>query len=120
MLAKVSEHGMKVAPVTWGLLQPGATQTIPIEMHKGRCYAVGAVATPDFTGADLDLSLVDEDGSLFAAEIGPGPHPLVFHCSQTDSVARVVLTGHEVRRPSRFRLMIGEDAPPPMLVGTSP
>lgn len=111
MLAKVEEHGMKVAPLSWGMLQPGSTQTIPVEMQAGRCYAVGAIATADFTGADLDLSLVDEDGSLFAAEIGPGPHPLVFHCSKTDSVARAVLHGHEVRRPSRFLLMVGEDQP---------
>jgi hypothetical protein len=107
---------MKVAPLTWGMLQPGTTQTVPIEMHKGRCYAIGAIATADFTGADLDLSLVDEGGSLFAAEIGPGAHPLVFHCSQTDGVARAVLHGHEVRRPSRFLLMVGQDPPPPVVV----
>ena len=114
MLAKVEEHGMKAAPLTWGMLQPGATQTIPIEVHKDHCYAIGAIATADFTGSDLDLSLVDEDGSLFAAEIGPGPHPLVFHCSKTDSVVRAVLYGHEVRRPSRFLVMVGEAEPAPI------
>jgi hypothetical protein len=118
MLAKVSDHGMKVAPLTWGMLQPGTTQTVPVEMQKGRCYAIGAIATADFTGADLDLSLVDEGGSLFAAEIGPGAHPLVFHCSQTDGVVRAVLHGHEVRRPSRFLLMVGQDPPPPPVVVT--
>src|SRR6185295_14823062 len=69
MIAKVQERGMKVVPVSWGLLQPGRSQTIPVQMRAGSCYAVGAVATPDFTGSDLDLSLVADDGTLLAAEI---------------------------------------------------
>jgi hypothetical protein len=54
--------------------------------------------------------LTDENGRLFAADIGPNPHPLLYHCAQRDGVMRAVLQGREVRRPSRFLLLLGDDA----------
>jgi hypothetical protein len=54
--------------------------------------------------------LTDEAGHLFAADIGPNPHPLLYHCAQHDGVMRAVLQGREVRRPSRFLLLLGDDA----------
>lgn len=108
LLTALSERGMQATPVVWGLLQPEATQNIPLLLRAGRCYGIGAVAAPEFTGGDLDMSLVDQDGRLFAAEIGPNPHPLVFHCATHDTVARAVLQAHEIRRPARFLLVLGE------------
>jgi len=107
MLAKVQERGMQLAPVTWGLLQPGGTQRVPIDVQAGQCYAIGAIASADFVGADLDMSVVDAAGTLQAAEIGPNPHPLVYYCSKHDGVVHAVLRGVAVRRPSRFLVVMG-------------
>ncbi len=108
MQAKVRERGFELLPLTWGLLQPGATQTIPVEVQAGRCYAIGAIATPDFVGGDLDMSLVSREGVLMAAEIGPNPHPLAYHCAEQDGIVRVVLRGLGVRRPARFLVAVGQ------------
>jgi hypothetical protein len=59
------------------------------------------------------MSLVDEAGQVYAAEIGPNPHPLLFHCSEHGGLVRVVLEGHQIRRPSRFLLLLGEDGQRP-------
>lgn len=108
--AQLRARGMQVDPVAWGLLQPHTRQSVPLRMHAGRCYAVSAVATPDFAGGDLDMSLVDESGRVLAAEIGPNPHPILFHCSERGGLMRAVLQGHQVRRPARFLLMLGKHA----------
>jgi hypothetical protein len=108
LLTQLDARGMRAAPVVWGLLQPEATQTIPLHLRAGHCYAVSAVAAPEFAGGDLDLSLVDEEGRLFASEIGPNPNPLVFHCAARDTAARAILQAHEIRRPARFLLVLGE------------
>jgi hypothetical protein len=108
LLAQLEKRGMRVTPVVWGLLQPEGSQSIPIKVRAGRCYAVSALATQDFAGGDLDMSLTDENGRLLAADIGPNPHPLLYHCAQRDGVMRAVLQGREVRRPSRFLLLLGD------------
>jgi len=110
LLAQFERRGMQATPAVWGLLQPEGVQTIPFKVRANRCYAVGAVATQDFAGGDLDMSLTDETGRLYAADIGPNPHPLLFHCAERDGVLRVVVRGHEVRRPSRFLVLLGDDA----------
>jgi hypothetical protein len=110
VLARLEARGMRAVPVVWGLLQPEATQAIPLQLHAGRCYAVGAVAGADVAGGDLDMSLVDVQGRLLAAEIGPSPNPLVFHCAERDETVRAVMQAHEIRRPARFLLLLGEDA----------
>jgi hypothetical protein len=110
LLAQFEHHGMRATPAVWGLLQPEGTQSIPLQVHAGRCYAVGAVATADFAGGDLDMSLTDESGRLYSADIGPNPNPLIFHCAKRDGVLRAVLRGREVRRPSRFLLLLGADS----------
>jgi hypothetical protein len=111
--AQLSARGMEPKPVSWGLLQPETRQSVPLRVRPGQCYAVAAVATPDFAGGDLDMSLVDESGLVHAAEIGPNPHPLLFHCSEHGGLVRVVLEGHQIRRPSRFLLLLGEDGQRP-------
>jgi hypothetical protein len=111
--AQLQARGMQPKPVSWGLLEPETRQTVPLRMRPGQCYAVAAVATADFGGGDLDMSLVDESGRVHAAEIGPNPHPLLFHCSEQGGLVRVVLEGHQIRRPSRFLLLLGEDSERP-------
>ena len=111
--AQLAARGMKPSPVAWGLLQPETRQTVPLRLRPGHCYAVSAVATSDFAGGDLDMSLVDEAGRVLAAEIGPNPNPIVFHCSERGGTARAVLDSHQIRRPARFLLLLGEN-------GTSP
>ena len=111
--AQLQARGMQPKPISWGLLQPETRQSVPLRMRPGQCYAVAAVATPDFAGGDLDMSLVDESGRVHAAEIGPNPHPLLFHCSEQGGLVRVVLEGHQIRRPSRFLLLLGEDGQRP-------
>ena len=98
-----------------GFLQPEATQSVPLRLSAGNCYAVGAVAATDFAGGDLDMSLVDEDGRVFAAEIGPSPNPLLFHCAARDTVAQAILQAHEIRRPARFLLVLGEEHRDPVV-----
>jgi hypothetical protein len=110
MLTKVRSRGFELAPLTWGLLQPNTSQTVPIEVSAGQCYAIGAIATPDFVGGDLDLSLVGSDGVLKAAEIGPNPHPLTYYCSEHDGIVRAVLRGLGVRRAARFLVVVGASA----------
>lgn len=111
--AQLQARGMQPKPVSWGLLQPDTRQSVPLRMRPGQCYAVAAVATADFAGGDLDMSLVDESGRVHAAEIGPNPNPLLFHCSEHGGLVRVVLEGHQIRRPSRFLLLLGEDSDRP-------
>jgi hypothetical protein len=111
--AQLSARGMEPKPVSWGLLQPDTRQTVPLRMRPGQCYAVAAVASGDFAGGDLDMSLVDESGRVQAAEIGPNPHPLLFHCSEQGGLVRVVIEGHQIRKPSRFLLLLGEDGERP-------
>ena len=108
MQAKVRERGFELEPLTWGLLQPSESQTVPIEVQAGQCYAIGAIATPDFVGGDLDMSLVDRDGVLQAAEIGPNPHPLTYFCGKETGVVRAVMRGLGVRRPARFLVVVGK------------
>jgi hypothetical protein len=108
LLTQLDQRGMRATPVVWGLLQPESTQAVPLQLRAGRCYAVGAVTASDFAGGDLDMSLVDENGRLFAAEIGPNPSPLLFHCPTRDTRARAILQAHEIRRPARFLLVLGE------------
>ncbi|MDD9938646.1 MAG: hypothetical protein OXT09_33860 [Myxococcales bacterium] len=109
LTAQIARRGLRAQPLTWGLLRPGQGQTIPVEVEGGRCYAISAIATPDFAGADLDLSLLDAGGRVVAAEIGPNPHPLVYHCAERGSILRAVLRGHDLRRPGRFLLVVGHD-----------
>jgi hypothetical protein len=109
LLTQLGERGMHATPVAWGFLQPEATQMLPLPLRAGHCYAVAAIASPEFAGGDLDMSLVDEHGGLFAAEIGPNPHPLVFHCATRDTAARAVLQAHDIRKPARFLLILGEE-----------
>jgi hypothetical protein len=111
--AQFEARGMKPAPISWGLLQPEERQSVPLRMQPGRCYAISALATPDFAGGDLDMSLVDEAGRVLAAEIGPNPNPLLFHCSERGGTVRAVLDSHQIRRPARFLLMLGQDASAP-------
>ena len=106
--AQLSARGMQATPLSWGLLQPETRQTVPVRMRAGRCYAVSAVATGDFAGGDLDMSLIDDAGAVRAAEIGPNPNPLLFYCSEHGGLMRAVLEAHQIRRPSRFLLVLGE------------
>ncbi|MFI5309366.1 MAG: hypothetical protein ACHQ53_18570, partial [Polyangiales bacterium] len=109
--ARLDARGMHMSPVVWGAIQPEGTQSLPIPVRAGRCYAIAVVASPDFNGGDLDLSLVEKSGRVLAAEIGPGANPLVFHCAERDSIVRAVVQAHEIRRLARFLLVIGEDDP---------
>lgn len=109
MLTALAQRGMQAAPVTWGLLQPENTQSVPLKVRAGQCYGVGAIASSDFSGGDLDLMVVDEAGNLKAAEVGPNAHPMVFHCSDRDGLVHAVLKGREVHRSARFLLMLAEE-----------
>jgi hypothetical protein len=109
--AQLARRGLRAEPFSWGLLRPGESQSVPLSLEGGRCYSVAALATPDFAGADLDLSLINSDGVVDAAEIGPNPHPMVFHCPERDGVVRAVVRAHDLRAPGRFLLVVGTDAP---------
>jgi hypothetical protein len=108
--AQLSLRGLRPTPVTWGLLQPEGKQSFPIRLEGGRCYAVGVIAGFDVPGGDLDLSLIDEHGRLLAAEIGPNPNPLLYHCARSPRTARAVIQSHQIRQPARFLVLLGEDS----------
>jgi hypothetical protein len=110
-IARLRSIGMNTEALTWGMLRPGDAQAVPLQLSADHCYAVAAIASPDFGGGDLDMSLVDEQGRFAAAEQGPNPHPLVFHCPKRSAVFKAVLRGHDIRRPSRFLLLLGKDMP---------
>jgi len=112
--AKLAARGMRATPAVWGALQPEGTQSIPVNVVAGRCYGIAVVASTDFGSGDIDLSLVEKNGRVLAAEIGPGQNPLVFHCAERDATLRAVVQAHEVRRLARFLLLLGEDEPAPL------
>ncbi|MGD8860568.1 MAG: hypothetical protein PVI30_11200 [Myxococcales bacterium] len=111
MNALLAQRGLRSTPYAWAVLRPGEPHSLPIDVQGGRCYGIGAVPTPDFGGADLDLSLLD-DGGLRAADIGPNPSPVVYHCAAHDGVVHAVVRGHELRRPGRVLLVLAADAAP--------
>ncbi|MDH5674980.1 MAG: hypothetical protein OEZ06_22820 [Myxococcales bacterium] len=106
---RFSERGMRTEPVGWGLLRPRESQSVPLPVKAGICYGVGAIATSEFKGADLDMTLIDESGATQAAEIGPNSHPVVFHCAERDGLLRAVVRGHDLRQPGRYLLLRGRD-----------
>jgi len=107
--AQLARRGLWAQPLTWGMLRPHESQAIPIQLEAGHCYSVAVVASPEFSGADIDLSLLDRRGRVLAAEIGPNPNPLVYHCTDRDAVVRAVVSPHELRTPGRFLLVLGRD-----------
>jgi hypothetical protein len=110
LIAQLGERGMRSIPVAWGLVQPERTQSVPVQLRAGHCYAVGAVASGDVGAGDLDMSLIDERGRFLAAEIGPNPNPLVYHCAERDLTARAVVQSHQIPQPARFLVLLGEQA----------
>jgi hypothetical protein len=56
------------------------------------------------------MSLIDERGRFLAAEIGPNPNPLVYHCAEREMTARVVVQSHQIAHPARFLVLLGEQA----------
>jgi hypothetical protein len=110
LVAQLGERGMRSVPVAWGLVESERTQAVPVKLMKGRCYAVGALASGDVGAGDLDMSLIDERGRFLAAEIGPGPNPLVYHCAPRDMTARAVVQSHQIAHPARFLVLLGEHA----------
>jgi hypothetical protein len=110
LIARLGERGMRSVPVAWGVVESERSQSVPVQLGAGRCYAVGAVASGDVGTGDLDMSLIDERGRFLAAEIGPNPNPLVYHCAERDMVARAVVQSHQIAHPARFLVLLGEHA----------
>jgi hypothetical protein len=106
MTARMAERGLSTESQTWALLRPQMPHTIPIRVRKGRCYAIGAVSTGE-GGGDLDLSVLDAQGRLRAAELGPGATPLVFDCPERDETLHAVVRPTELRKPARFLMIVG-------------
>jgi len=111
LIAQLGDRGMRPVPVAWGLVEPERTQAVPVKLQAGHCYAIGAVASGDVGSGDLDMSLIDERGRFLAAEIGPNPNPLVYHCPERDMTARAVVQSHQIAHPARFLVLLGEQAP---------
>jgi hypothetical protein len=110
MNALLTDRGLAPEPLAWGIVRPGETNEVPVRLHAGTCYALGVVATADALGGDLDLSLVDERGSVRAADIGASTHPLVFDCPERDETVKAVVRASELRKPSRFLLVLGRSS----------
>lgn len=110
-VARLRRLGMEAEPLTWGLVKPGEAQEVPLSLAKGNCYAVAAIATQDFAGGDIDMSLLDAHGGFAAGEQGSSPNPLVFQCADEDAVYKAVVRSHGIRRPGRFMLLLGKEAP---------
>ena len=112
MSALLAERGMAPEPLAWGMVRPGATHEVPVRLRGGSCYAIGAIASADAFGGDLDLSVVDGRGSLRAADVGPNAHPVVFECPERDETLRAVVRASDLRKPSRFLVVIGRSSSP--------
>lgn len=110
MAAVLSERGLSPEPLVWGIVRPGTTHEVPLRLRAGTCYAIGAIATADALGGDLDLSLIDERGALRAADLGGNAYPLVFDCPERDETVRAVVRPNDLRRPSRFLLVLGRSS----------
>jgi hypothetical protein len=112
MTALLAERGLTPEPLAWGMVRPGATHEVPIRLRGGSCYAIGAIAAAETYGGDLDLSIVDGRGSLRAADVGPNAHPVVYDCPERDETLRAVVRASDLRRPSRFLVVVGRSSLP--------
>ena len=110
MSALLAERGMSPEPLAWGMVRPGTTHDVPVRLRAGSCYAIGAIAATDASGGDLDLSILDARGSLRAAGVGPNAHPVVFACPERDETLRAVVRASDVRKPSRFLVVLGRSS----------
>lgn len=112
MTARLAQRGMTPEPLVWGIVRPGTGHEVPVRLRGGACYAIGAIATADAPFGDLDLSLIDERGVMRAADVGPSPHPVVFDCPQRDETVKAIVRPSDLRRPSRFLLVLGRSSLP--------
>lgn len=106
----LADRGMTPEPLAWGMVRPGTTHEVPVRLRAGSCYAIGAIASAEGYGGDLDLSLVDSRGTLLAADVGPSAHPLVFECPERDETVRAVVRASDLRKPSRFLVVLGRSS----------
>lgn len=111
LTALLAERGMSPEPLAWGMVRPGATHQVPVRLRGGSCYAIGALASSEAYGADLDLSIVDARGSLLAADVGPNAQPVVYDCPEHDETVHAVVRASDLRRPSRFLVVLGRSSP---------
>jgi hypothetical protein len=110
LTAQLAERGMTPEPLAWGMVRPGTTHDVPVRLRAGSCYAISAIAATDTLGGDLDLSVIDARGSLRAADVGPNAHPVVYECPEHDETLRAVVRAGDMRRPSRFLVVVGRSS----------
>lgn len=108
LVARLRARGLRAVPIAWGVVGKESTQTLPVSLRPGRCYAVGVIASGDVGSGDLDLTLTDAQGTVLGAELGPSPNPLLYHCTRAEGAARAVVQSHQIRTPARFLLVVGE------------
>lgn len=109
LTAQLRARGLRAAPVAWSVVDPERPRSVPVSLRGAGCYAIAAVASDDVANGDLDMSLVDAAGRMLSAELGPSPHPLLYHCAQHDALGvRAVVQSHQLRKPARFLLVMGE------------
>ena len=81
-----------------------------LPIARGQCLAIGGVASDELDGADLDVLVEGDGGSLIAWHVGTGGLPLTYVCAERDERLRVVgrIVGPRV---GRYLIVVGASAP---------
>jgi len=105
--ARLAARGLSPRPLPWGMLIPGQTLWIPIDLEAGRCYGLSAVTADEAAEGDLDLMLVDERGALLAWDVGANASPVLYHCPEESGRYRI--RGRLYGAWGRYLTVLGEE-----------
>ena len=103
---RIQRLGMQQRTVAWGWLAPGLSLSMPYAVKAGRCYAFGAVRSPELARADLDLIVAGERGERLGWNLGSRTPPFVYFCADYDRT--VFLEGRVYRGSGRYLVLAGE------------
>lgn len=107
VVARLTRHGLRPRALSWGLLSPGRSLSMPVRLEAGRCYGVAGVPDDGLPSGDLDLLLLDDTGALRAWELSSDATPVLYHCPDRTALHRVV--GRAFGARGRYLVVIGED-----------
>jgi hypothetical protein len=106
---RLSARGLVPHGLAWGMLVPGQTLSIPVDLVAGRCYAFSAVTADEAGEGDLDLMLLDDQGALLGWDVGRDTAPLLFHCAERSG--RFAIRGRLYGGWGRYLTIRGEETP---------
>jgi hypothetical protein len=107
---RLGARGLSPRALAWGMLVPGQTLAIPVDLVAGRCYAFSAVTADEAGDGELDLMLLDDQGALLGWDVGGGASaPLLFHCAERSG--RFTIRGRLYGAWGRYLTIEGDETP---------